>query len=116
MNKIECADCGELVMSLPAHRIITKRNGKPCPARRKLLSPEILSPIVERAADFILSKSNGEKCLQGFCWWLDEDAFEEDFEGFQYSYETIHSMTQDLLSQIPDYKCGKDNCEWCCKN
>lgn len=111
-DKIQCGDCGAFVRSLPAHRILTKKLGKPCPGTRKLRSVEHLKPIVVQAVEFTLDKSYGSKCLKSFQWWLDEDAFDEDFEGFDYSYDTICGMTYELLEQIEDYKC-EENCTWC---
>ena len=112
MERIKCQDCGANVYNLAAHRFLTKKQGKPCLARPVVQSLEDLQSAVDQAIEFTLPSNYGSKCLKAFEWWLAEDATDEDFEGFKFTYDTVQSITDELLERIPNYKCNVD-CEWC---
>ena len=105
---IECPQCGQKVTSLPGHRRRTNCTGKP-------KQPDLASivPILENAVEFTLKDNYGTKCLSAFSWWLDEDACDENFTEFKYSYGYICSLMSSFNEQNPDYKCPDKNCEWC---
>ena len=111
-KKTECTECGQMVANFPAHRILTKTAGKPCSGKPKPI--ENKDEIIREAIRFCNNTSyEGGDCISSFSWWLDEDAFLNDFEGFKYTYTFIHGIADDFMKENPEYKCENAECGFC---
>lgn len=69
--------------------------------------------IIDAAINHTIDANYETGCYKAFDWWLEEDAFDEDFKGFKYSYSYVSKITSNYLKEHPDYKCCDANCDWC---
>ncbi len=113
LSKIKCNDCGKMVTNLSVHRFLTKKQGNPCLARPKKESVDSLLPVIQQAIKFTSKTNYANNCLRSFNWWLEEDAFDTDFKGFDHSYSSVTRMCSELLEQLPDYHCDNKDCRLC---